>query len=232
MSSEPIIPSEVSALLAAVDALPDAAKSAALMHINSRLQARLSESLQVPTLPKAHSCHICTRFVLHMSHWPTPMSDVSNADSDVIDFTSEKIVLTKETLRQGLTQRCTLIEWIYSELARDLRSVESELAQHVRDVQLTAQGTTDHLFYISGNGVSAEFSSSQEFDEMAICLRYEVEPFLVDRLWDRGIDLRRGRSYELFEGDYNAIAEITFRLSAAPGTSPSHQVRRLTDWLR
>lgn len=237
------------ALTTIVDALASSTpetKAEVLQHLTSKWgldnpittsnSAELGSTSGSSVLQEAHSCHICQRLALTRKLSTARRIEIAVPiiTSKRFIITSERVTFTKDTLRQGLYHKCSLVEWIYTLLARNLRAFQSDLAKSLTIDELTAQGNTDHLQFISSKGVLVEIKSDLRGivgDHVNLCLAYEANPYLVDQLWnathyettrfhryDRSDEDESKHAYEAFERKYNGSVEDLFRISADPCT--------------
>jgi hypothetical protein len=233
--------SDLATFLANFDALSTKDKTKALQHI---IRQRRGETTKIPdsiaqpfslpsTVQDAHSCHICQRLVLTRRPLNEILPHSIRNDGDersyfnAIDvdgserFDSNDVVLTKETLQQGIAQKCVLVEWLFTLLARgllDLKTIVAKTASLPPQLE-TIRDVTDDLQYVSSEGVviSCYGIGSDESDEVILGLSYEIDPFIIDKTWNAANNVDRGWSFEAFASRYGGRLAAHFRISAAAG---------------
>jgi hypothetical protein len=209
---------ELGAFLATFEALSSEDKAKALQHIIRTRRGEVLTTYKTDTVcisPDVHSCHICRQLVITQK----PHDD----DDRHTRFESEDLVLSKETIQQGLAQKCIFIEWIFRFLVRGLHEFKSHIAKRVNPPSPleSVRDAADDLQYISTAGLLLTCDGWIDSDrsELMIWLWYEADPFLVDKLWSIAPDLHEGRPYDVFVRGYDNRVGGRFRMSAAAGKS-------------
>ncbi|KAF2827622.1 HET-domain-containing protein [Ophiobolus disseminans] len=209
--------SNLADFLATFETLPANDKAEALKHIIRTQRGETTKPLHASApaslssaLADAHSCHICKRLSI--------TQNPKEPDAWEPRFASEQIVLTKETLQQGLTQACILVKWAFVLLAQGLHDLKSDLSKRIilPSRPESIRDPSDDLQYLRAEGVVLDCHGlGGDSDEIWIRLTYGIDPFLVDKLWNVAHDLREGWTYEAFESRYNRSVASPFRMTAA-----------------
>ncbi|KAH8724539.1 hypothetical protein GQ44DRAFT_251380 [Phaeosphaeriaceae sp. PMI808] len=154
----------------------------------------------------AHTCHICRRLEI----------TYTRSDDGLTQYHSTKLTLTKETLQQGLIQKCILIEWVVILLGRGLHDLKSDITTRGTLMPRfeTQKDFSDDLQYITSQGVFLDCYGNDD-DEITFQLTFDVDPFLIDKLWLNAYDLHKGRTFDAFERAYIGKVEDQLRISAA-----------------
>jgi hypothetical protein len=207
---------ELGAFLATFETLSTEDKAKALQHIICKRRGEVLTTYNTDTVcvpPDVHSCHICRQLVITQKP----------PDDGHTRFESEDLVLSKETIQQGLAQKCIFIEWIFRFLVRGLHEFKSHITKRVNPPSPleSVRDAADDLQYISTAGLllTCDGWSDSDRNELMVWLWYEADPFLVDRLWSIAPDLHEGRPYDVFVRGYNNRVGGRFRMSAAAGKS-------------
>jgi hypothetical protein len=176
---------DLAAFLATFDTLSTEDKTKALQHIISQRRGETSKShiastqsgSLASTVQHAHSCHICRQLVL--TH--------KLRDDGKTRLESNDVTLTKETLQQGVAQKCILVEWLFALLARGLLDLKTDIAKTISlpSHLETIRDITDDLQYLSPKGIALDCygSTSDEEDEIVVRLEFEIDAVLIDQMW-------------------------------------------------
>ncbi|KAF2177850.1 hypothetical protein K469DRAFT_349439 [Zopfia rhizophila CBS 207.26] len=116
------------------------------------------------------------------------------------------LYFSKEKLVQGLVNKCLLVEWIFRLLSRGLMKLKSDISDkniHIPKARPNDSlgSVADDLDYLSTQtGVAVQAIVNQGSGRLLIT--YDVEPFLLDQLWDASHDVDQFVNYQQFIGKY------------------------------
>jgi hypothetical protein len=208
---------ELAAFLASYHKLSDKDKGLALQNIS---QARVDTN---DTLEEgyqhisSHSCRICQRLII---------GDVTQPLREGIppySVLQGHATFTKKVLAQDIARDCILVQWIWSLLSRSTIKIKSELEQHGIHKPTGRNGalqrSSGDLDYISTeSGLIVSLAVGYRRDVATLALRYELEPVLMDKLWEAQPDKHRyDNDYESFTGRYSEPHTASLRLFTPQG---------------